>query len=50
MRNSGIQNEYDFINKLNDKRVYELDFLLCDFIESIFPTSTKNSIVKCRRA
>lgn len=49
MRNSGIQNEYDFINKLNDKRVYELDFLLRDFIESIFPTSTKNSIVKCRK-
>lgn len=49
LKNDGILNEYEFIKKLNNKRVYELEYLLQEFVQDIFPTCTKNSIVKYKK-
>lgn len=47
--NKGIRNELDFISKLNNKRVSELDFLLQDMIYSLFPNTTGESVVNCKK-
>lgn len=49
LKNDGIKNEYEFILKLNNKRVYELNYLLQEFIRDIFPNCTRNSIVRCKK-
>lgn len=49
MKNDGVKNEYEFILKLNNKRIYELDYLLQEFIQDIFPNCTRNSIVRCKK-
>lgn len=47
--NKGIRNELDFIFKLNNKRVSNLDFLLQDMIYSLFPNTTGESVVNCKK-
>lgn len=49
MRNDGIKNEYLFIEKLNNKRIRELNFLLQEFIYDIFDDVTCNSIIRCSK-
>lgn len=49
MKNDGIKNEYKFIEKLNNKRVYELEYLFREFILKLFPDCTRNSIVRCKK-
>lgn len=49
LKNDGIKNEYEFILKLNNKRVYELNYLLQEFIRDIFPNCIRNSIVRCKK-
>ena len=47
MKNNGINNEYAFIKKINNKRVNELSFLLQELIYMLFPKINNNSMIKC---
>lgn len=44
---NGYQNELDFIKKINNKKIKELNFSLQLFIKDIFDKTTENDIVKC---
>lgn len=46
---TGIDNEFQFVTKFNNKYVYELDPLARDFIESIFENICDNDLIKCFR-
>ncbi len=45
--NNGIVNEIDFVNYLNDKKVYELNPMFLDFLESLYGEMDKNLSIKC---
>ena len=42
---NGFQNETDFIRKMNNKRVCDIDFGLQLFIEDLFGELDRNSII-----
>lgn len=44
---NGFQNETDFIRKMNNKRVCDIDFGLQLFIEDLFGELDRNSIITC---
>lgn len=44
---NGFKNEIEFVNELNGKKFYELEFLFQEFIEDLYPTISKNEIIKC---
>lgn len=46
MKNCGIRNEYLFIEKINGRKINELDFLLQELILFLFPNIGKDSIIK----
>lgn len=47
MKNNGIKNEYLFIEKLNNKRLRELNFLLQELILYLFPNIKDDDIIYC---
>ena len=44
---SGFKNEYDICNKLNNKKVYELNPMYRAFIEDLYRNVNENDILKC---
>ena len=44
---NGFQNEYEFINKINNKKVNQLDYYMQLFIEDLFDNANSNSKVIC---
>lgn len=47
MKNNGIRNEYIFIEKINNRKLNELSFLLQELILFLFPNIKQDSIIKC---
>lgn len=47
MKNKGLQNEYWFINAINNKKLNELSFLLQDLILFLFPNIDQNQKIVC---
>lgn len=43
---NGFKNEYEFCNKLNNKKVENLDFLFMEFICDIYDNVSNNDIIK----
>ena len=47
MKNYGKRNEYDFIYKLNNKKIKDVDYLLRDMIETMFNDIDANDVIEC---
>lgn len=43
----GFQNEGEFVNKLDNKTINEVDFSMRFFLEDLYGTIDDNDIVKC---
>ena len=44
---NGFQNEDDFVKKMHNKKINELDFDLQLFINDIFESNDENEIIYC---